>query len=119
MAMSRKTVGRYQTIVAISDSFHQPKMYERIYKKIGDELGGFPGIWLFVALMADVFIEYEEKGGVDWDKYEFIDSVWRYVERVQRDLLDDNLRPASPGTAGEEGVRKALESILRQSLIKV
>jgi hypothetical protein len=118
MAMSKKDVGRYQTIVAISDAFHQPKGYAPVYKKVADELYGFPGIWLFVALMADVFIEYEEKNKIDWNKYEYIESLWAYVDKVQKDLLNDNLRPTTPGAADEEGVRKALEGILKQSLIR-
>jgi hypothetical protein len=123
MSLSKKTVGKYQTIVAISDFFHQKPMYDTIYKAIGDELEGFPGIWLFVALMADVFNEFEDERKIRWDvDHEYIATVSRYVKNVQSALFRGvggrELAIALPGTAGEDACRRGLKEILKRSLMK-
>lgn len=64
---------------AISGEFHKNKQYEKFYKKYGEEMGGFPAIWMLCggAAMALLFeaVEHSRLTGKNCEYIEMIDSM--------------------------------------------
>lgn len=70
-----------ETIVAVSATFHTAPDYEEFYKKHGDTLSGFPGIWGLCAKMGIALAEAERSIMPDWDG-QWIDAIDGFVAAV-------------------------------------
>ena len=75
--MRQKIITRLKLIAenaaAISDRVHSnPDQYHQLYGRMGESLGGFPGIW---SLIADCALELDEQHPEEWEDG-WIEACW-------------------------------------------
>lgn len=74
---SPNMTGLLETAVAISEIFHRDIRYQAFYDQYGEQLSGFPGIWMYLVEAAIAF--EKETGPVTWvDGY--IEAIGEYVD---------------------------------------
>jgi hypothetical protein len=65
--------------VALSNTFHRDPRYTAFYKAHSDALGGFPGVWRFLAEVAAEFTRIDAQ--TEWDG-EFVSAIDHLVEII-------------------------------------
>lgn len=89
------TVSLTENAVAISAVFHSedPKAYGRFYAQYGPILGGFPGIWSYVADAATAFTEVETELKIEDGDY-WIEAIDAFVDLIRVTVIgtDEELR---------------------------
>ena len=76
-----------ENIAAVSAVFHQHRDYPIVYAKLGQQFGGFPGLWKYCVYLAEEFTAVEVKDDTDWDG-EWIDAIDRYVDSVVEKMVN-------------------------------
>ena len=95
------------TAVAIADVWYGEREHSRkFYEQHGERLGGFPGVWHFIASLARAVDEAH-----DWSEREFID----YLDHLPGAAMDamDSLEMGQPIEA-EDFLSIAIEAARRQ-----
>ena len=82
-----KLEDNYENIAAISALFHTHKSYNDFYKKHGNCLGGFPGVWSFcVIAAAESTDRWDERLDEDW-----IEGMENYVDGIFDKYLSESM----------------------------
>lgn len=78
--------------VAIAAAFFTSRDYPRFYKKFGEQMGGFPAIWKWIAQAAVIFTmaEHEYDGEYQW--IDAIDSFAASLVGVDEQPTDEEIR---------------------------
>ena len=82
-----KLEDNYENIAAISALFHTHKSYDDFYKKHGNYLGGFPGVWSFCVIAAAEFTDrWDERLDEGW-----IQGMENYVDGIFDKYLSESM----------------------------
>ena len=105
-----------EDVGAISFQFGGSKRYKRFYEEVAPILGGFSGVWGFVATAGLAFHAEAKKKVYDapenpWDGGDgYIDSVDATVENIHRVAMEDP--NAVPGTNFSDAQFKWLRNLV-------
>jgi hypothetical protein len=78
-----------ENAAAISDRVHSDQSrYGKLYARLGQQLGGFPGIW---NLIAECAIELERQHPDEWEDG-WIETCWSIADLI---LSSDEIRPVA------------------------
>ncbi len=70
-----------ETVAAISGEFHRDVRYAVFYAAEGPSLGGFPGIWTWIAERACTFEFTAQRLGARWgETHDYIEAVDAFVD---------------------------------------
>jgi len=102
---------REETVAALSAEFHANSLYEGWYTRHKEKLGGFPGIWNYVAEAGVIFDKIQSESRFE-HHVEWVDSVQSYAL-----ILLSN--PPLTEAQREEQAVLLCEEILNETLISI